>query len=334
MAAPAARLEVLLQRHWWRPRPSLLARALQPLSWLYALLAARAARRPAQAVPVPVVVVGNLVAGGAGKTPTVIALVRALQQAGRRPGVVSRGHGGHGQGVRAVGPFDAPGDAGDEPVLIRRRAGVPVWVGIDRPAAARALCAAHPEVDVIVSDDGLQHAPLPRAAELVVFDERGAGNGLLLPAGPLREPLSRTAGRTVLYNAARPSTPLPGPCVQRTLADALDLAHWHTGRRDAAVPLAALRGRTLRAAAGIASPGRFFGMLREAGLTIDPMPLPDHHPFATLPWPASTPEVIVTEKDAVKLDPHAMGGTRVWVVGLDLVLPAPVVDAVLARIAP
>lgn len=332
--ALAARLEALLQRHWWRHRPSLLSRLLQPLSWLYALLAARAARRPRRSVPVPVVVVGNLVAGGAGKTPTVIALVQALQSAGRHPGVVSRGHGRASDVVRAVSPFDQPADAGDEPVLIRQRAAVPVWVGRDRPAAATALCAAHPEVDVIVSDDGLQHAPLPRSAEIVVFDERGAGNGLLLPAGPLREPLSAAAGRIVLYNAPRPSTRLAGPCATRRLAGAIELPHWHGGRRGAAVPLSALRGRPLLAAAGIAAPERFFSMLRAEGLDITPLPLPDHHDFALLPWPPGTPDVLVTEKDAVKLDPHAMGGTCVWVVGLDFTLPSSVVDAVLARISP
>lgn len=329
-------LEALLQRHWWQPRRTWLAQALRPLSGLYRLLAGRAARRPAQPSPVPVIVVGNLVAGGAGKTPTVIALVQALRDAGRVPGVISRGHGGAGDGVRAVGAFDAAADAGDEPALIRRRTGVPVWVGRDRPAAARALCAANPEVDVLVSDDGLQHAPLARAAELVVFDERGIGNGLLLPAGPLREalPAAWPPCRRVLYNAPRPSTPVPGALAERRLADALDLAHWHANRRAEAVPLAALRGRPLLAAAGIAAPERFFGMLEAEGLTIERLALPDHHGYDTLPWPPATPDVVVTEKDAVKLDPHAMGGTRVWVVGLDFALPSALVADLLADIRP
>lgn len=327
-------LEALLQRHWWRPAPTVLSRLLQPLSGLYGALARRAARRPVQALPVPVIVVGNLVAGGAGKTPTVIALVQALREAGRSPGVVSRGHGARAAGVRAVGAFDAAADSGDEPALIRRRTGVPVWVGRDRPAAARALCAAHPEVDVLVSDDGLQHAPLPRAAELVVFDERGIGNGLLLPAGPLREPMPTPwpARRHVLYNAPRPTTAAPGHLAQRRLGDALDLAHWHANRRAEALPLAALRGRPLVAAAGIAAPERFFSMLEAEGLAIERLPLPDHHAFATLPWPAATPDVVVTEKDAVKLDPHAVGSTRVWVVGLDFSLPPALVGALLAEL--
>lgn len=329
-------LEALLQRHWWQPRRTWLAQLLRPLSWLYRGLAARAARRPARPSPVPVIVVGNLVAGGAGKTPTVIALVQALRDAGRTPGVISRGHGRSADGVRAVGAFDTAAQSGDEPTLIRRRTGVPVWVGRDRPAAAHALCAAHPDVDVLVSDDGLQHAPLARAAELVVFDERGTGNGLLLPAGPLREPMPSAwpARRRVLYNAPRPSTPVPGALAERRLGAALDLAHWHANRRSEAVPLAALRGRPLVAAAGIAAPERFFSMLEAEGLTIERLPLPDHHDFATLPWPPATPDVVVTEKDAVKLDPHAMGQTRVWVVGLDFVLPSALVADLLADIRP
>lgn len=338
-AAPgaAARAEALLARHWWRPALTWLTALLLPLSWLYGALAAHAARsagRQAQRAPRPVVVVGNLVAGGAGKTPTVIALVQALQRAGRRPAVISRGHGRRGDGVHEVDPADSAAGVGDEPLLIRRRSGVPVFVGRARVAAAAALCRAHPEVDVIVADDGLQHAALARDVELVVFDERGVGNGRLLPAGPLREPLPAAwpAARLVLYNAAAPSTPVPGPVAQRRLGPAWPLAAWHRGEAAAALPLASLRGRPLLAVAGIASPARFFGMLEAEGLAITRLPLPDHHAFDTLPWPAGTPEVVVTEKDAVKLDPAAAGATRVWVVGLDFALPDGLVAEVLRRL--
>jgi len=317
----AARTEALLQRHWWRPAPTLLAQALRPLSWLYALLAALARLRAPQAAPVPVLVVGNLIVGGAGKTPAVVAIVQALQAAGWQPGVISRGHGRSGDGVQAVGPDSVAADVGDEPLLIRRRTGVPVWVGRQRVAAARALCAAHPAVDVLVSDDGLQHRALARDVEVVVFDERGIGNGLLLPAGPLRERLPRQlpAMRRVLYNAARASTGLPGAIISRVLGAAVPLADWRANRRDGALPLAGLRGRPLLAAAGIAAPERFFSMLEGAGLRLTRLPLPDHHAYATLPWPAGTADVVTTEKDAVKLGDT--GSTRVWVVGLDFVLP-------------
>jgi tetraacyldisaccharide 4'-kinase len=331
----AARLEALLQRHWWRPAISLPMQLLRPASWLYAGLAA-AARKPAQALPVPVVVVGNLIVGGAGKTPTVLALVQALRQAGWHPGVVSRGHGRQGDHVREVLADAGAADVGDEPLLLRRRSGVPVWVGRRRVEAARALLAAHPGVDVLVSDDGLQHGALPRLLEVVVFDERGAGNGLRLPAGPLREamPQHLAADRCVLYNAARPSTALPGLLLGRSLSGACGLADWHASRRAAAVPLATLRGRPLLAAAGTAAPERFFAMLEAEGLAVQRLPLPDHHDYTTLPWPAGTPDVVTTEKDAVKLAPARVGTTRVWVVGLDFTLPPAFTQDVLRRLGP
>jgi len=329
----AGRAQDLLLRHWWQPRPSLLAWLLWPLSWLYDALAAWQRRRSTtQTVPVPVVVVGNFVVGGAGKTPTVIGLVQALAASGRHPGVVSRGHGRRGEAVRAVRAGDAAHEAGDEPLLIQRRTLVPVWVGRDRAAAARALCAAHPEVDVLVSDDGLQHRALPRFAELVVFDERGTGNGLLLPAGPLRQRLPRRLPprMQVLYTAGVASTVLPGALAQRRLGAAWPLAAWVAGDGRAARPLSTLAGRRLLAAAGLAAPEKFFGMLEQAGLDIDRLPLPDHHAYATLPWPAGTTEVVTTEKDAVKIDPSQLGKTQVWVVPLDLTLPSALVGELLS----
>ncbi len=320
----AGGLAALLQRHWWRAPPSLLARALQPLSGLYrALAAADRALKPPQALPVPVLVVGNLVLGGAGKTPTVIALVQALAAAGCRPGVVSRGYGRRGDAPRAVRAGDDVQAVGDEPLLIARRTGVPLWVGRDRVQAARQLCAAHPEVDLLIADDGLQHHRLARQAQCIVFDERGAGNGLLLPAGPLRQPLPRQLPphSRVLYTHGVASTALPGALAQRRLGRAWPLAAWQRGDAAAALPLAALQGRPLLAAAGLAAPQKFFAMLREAGLHATELPLPDHHAYEQLPWPAGTADVLVTEKDAVKLDPARLGATRVWVLPLDLVLP-------------
>lgn len=327
----AGALEEFFRRVWWAPRPGLSARLLQPLAALYGLLQRRHARLagPAAVLPVPVLVVGNVVVGGAGKTPTVMAVVAALGRRGHWPGIVSRGHGRAGAAPRLVTPSDSPRDVGDEPLLMARRSGVPVAVGRDRVAAARLLLEAHPAVDVIVADDGLQHHPLPRQAELLVFDERGAGNGLLLPAGPLREPLPRqlAAGRHLLYTAGVASTPLPGARGTRRLQRAWPLAAWHAGDAAAAVPLAGLRGRPLLAAAGLAAPQKFFAMLRDAGLEVDTLPLPDHHDFATLPWPATGCDVLVTEKDAVKLDPARTAGRTVWVLPLDFDVPETLLDA-------
>jgi tetraacyldisaccharide 4'-kinase len=329
----AARTEALLQRHWWRAQPSLPMRLLWPLARFYAALARRARKNtvPAPGPAVPVLVVGNLVVGGAGKTPAVIALVQAFQAAGRRPGVISRGHGRQGDSVQAVRADTSAQTVGDEPLLIRRRTGVPVWVGRDRSAAALALCAAHPEVDVLLSDDGLQHHRLRRDAELLVFDDRGVGNGLLLPAGPLREPLPGQIGpqQRVLYTGQRVSTSLPGAQGQRRLGRAWPLEAWLLKDPGAAVDLQALCGRPLLAVAGLAAPQKFFDMLSAAGLTFDVLPLPDHHAYATLPWPVATPDVLTTEKDAVKLNPAALHGTRVWVLPLDFQLPPGLADDLL-----
>ena len=334
--ALAARVEALLQRHWWRPRASWLARLLTPLSALYGFLSRHFAAPAGTPLPVPVLVVGNVIAGGAGKTPAVIALVQALQAAGRRPGVVSRGYGRRGDGVREVRDGDRAEQVGDEPLVIRRRCGVPVWVGRQRRAAALALCQAHPAVDVIIADDGLQHSALPRQAELVLFDERGAGNGRLLPAGPLREPWpgERSPMRRVLYGAGAASTPVPGALGRRTLGRAWPLAAWHSGDSSAAQELAALRGRPLLAVAGLAAPEKFFAMLEAEGLSITRCPLPDHHAYASLPWPEGTADVVTTEKDAVKLVARALHGTRVWVLPLDLQLPGELVAELIALLFP
>lgn len=342
-----ARLEAALQACWWRPEPDALAWLLWPLSLLHrGLLALHKRRRvAAPPLPVPVLIVGNYVVGGAGKTPTVIAVVQALQSAGHRPGVISRGHGREGVQPLAVNDLATAAAVGDEPLLIHRRCGVPVWVGRQRAQVALALCAAHPEVDVLVADDGLQHRALLRQAELVVFDERGAGNGLLLPAGPLREPLPDKALRQqrVLYTAGRVTTFLPGLLATRGLRLAWPLAAWLSGDAAQAVPLQRMQktqqmqrhpGRRMLAVAGMAAPEKFFGMLVAAGLHIDRMPLPDHHPYTTLPWPAGTADVLVTEKDAVKMQPAAMGATRVWVVPLDLQLPAGLMDELTALLFP
>ncbi len=331
----------------WRARPGPAARLLMPLAWLYAALAAlhrawwRLVRRP-QRAPVPVVVVGNVVVGGVGKTPVVIALVKALAAAGRRPGVVSRGHGRREHGLRAVTRDAGAAEVGDEPLVVQRRTGVPVWVAARRIDAARALCATHPEVDVLVCDDGLQHHALARDVEIIVFDERGAGNGQLLPAGPLREPLSAALGpRTmVVYASGVASTPLPGALAARRIAGVQALEAWWQGadtRPQAAAlpgvqPLAHLRGRPLLALAGIGDPERFFAALEAAGLDIERCPQPDHAAHATLPWPAGTREVVTTEKDAVKLHPARCGDVRVWVARLDSELPADLVQRVLERI--
>ena len=312
-----------LQQAWLSRGP--LAWALLPVAALYGVLLGvrrlliRFGALPPQPLPVPVVVVGNLIAGGAGKTPTVMALVTMLRRRGWCPGIVSRGHGRAADQVLEVLADTPAARGGDEPRLLRMRLGAPVVVGRDRVAAARELLRRHPEVDLIVSDDGLQHRRLPRVAQVLVFDERGSGNGWLLPAGPLREPMpERVPPRSVvLYNAPTPSTPLRGHIARRALRGLVPLRDWWAGAPPSPQALQALAGREVLACAGTAHPARFFDMLRALGLSVRPLPLADHHDFATLPWPAGTDHVVVTEKDAVKLEAGRVGATRVWVAPLD-----------------
>jgi tetraacyldisaccharide 4'-kinase len=246
-----------------------------------------------EAVAVPVVVVGNVVAGGAGKTPVVVELVRHLQARGLHPGVISRGHGRRSQEcVEARTDGDAT-QTGDEPLLIARATGAPVFVARRRAAAARALLAAHPLCRVIVSDDGLQHHALRRDIEICVFDDRGIGNGWLLPAGPLREPWPRRADLVLRPPGAEG---IPGFTVRRRLAA-------QARRRDGTqLTLAQLASRRVTALAGIARPETFFAMLREAGVHPSrTIALPDHAALDVLPPDLAHDELVCTEKDAVKL---------------------------------
>lgn len=325
VGGPLQRLSACVQQQWWIAPPTPAAQALRPLAGLYSLLARLHSRlaRPHK-LDVPVIVVGNLIAGGAGKTPTTIAVVRLLRAFGWHPGVVSRGHGRRGHGLTAVSRDSSARDCGDEPLLIRLRTGMPVMVGSDRVAAARALLAAHPEVDIIVADDGLQHHRLARDLQIVVFDDRGAGNGLALPAGPLRAPLPQAVppATLVLYNAPRASTALPGWRAARRLAGVLPLADWWQGHVPQAASWRALQRLPVLAAAGMGSPERFFAQLERQGLQLTrTLSLPDHFAFDTIPWPGDATDVIVTEKDAVKLRPERLAeshpATRIWVAPLD-----------------
>lgn len=340
MAETSSTFQARLQRAWLTRGP--LALALLPLAWLFgALVALRKALYAAgvwrsERIDVPVLVVGNLIAGGAGKTPTTLALVALLRREGWHPGVVSRGHGRRSVGVLEVTGDTPAADAGDEPLLLRLRGEVPVVVGTERIDAARTLRTRHPEVDIVVCDDGLQHLQLARDAQVLVFDERGVGNGWLQPAGPLREPLPAMLPprSVVLYNAQQPSTALPGHLARRGLAGVVPLADWWRGVRPGADSIDTLRGRPVLAVAGVARPQRFFAMLREQSLDILEHPLPDHHAYTTLDWPAGTTEIVLTEKDAVKIRPERVAGLRVWVAALDFGFDAAFERELLALLPP
>lgn len=247
---------------------------------------------------VPVIVVGNLVAGGAGKTPLVIALARHFQARGLAVGIVSRGYGRSGRESLEVLPETAIDQSGDEPALIKRATGAPVFVAQKRADAVRSLLEAYPGSAIVVCDDGLQHYALQRDIEIAVFDDRGVGNGWLLPAGPLREPWPghrRGGTALVVHTGQKPA--FAGFASRRELAD-------HAISPDGSqIALNTLLGHPLTAIAGIASPEAFFDMLRSRGLVLEKtLALPDHHAFENFDFAALKGRtVLCTEKDAVKL---------------------------------
>lgn len=318
-----------LVRCWYGRRG--WCQALLPISLLFFLLAAlrRAwyGLRPARRLPVPVIVVGNLAVGGTGKTPLVIWLVERLRAAGHRPGVISRGYGAAAAAPMAVWPASDPAQAGDEPVLLARRARCPVWTARRRAEAGRALLAAHPEVDVIVADDGLQHYALARDLEVVVVDgRRGFGNGLLLPAGPLREARSRLASvDAVVVNGGAALDGLAAPVYAMQLRGG---PIHNLARPEWRVDAGHFRGRPVQAVAAIGNPDRFFDALAGLGLAVAPCAFPDHHPFRPGDLPAGP--VIMTEKDAVKC--AAFGRDDIWVWPVDAEVSEGLEKQVLAKL--
>lgn len=312
MSAPGKAPEGLAQRlprQWFQRRLLPALWPLLPVSWLFRLLSGlrrrlfRAGFLASTRLPVPVVVVGNLTVGGAGKTPLTLWLATALRTRGWRPGIVSRGHGTDGREVRPVHAHDRADAVGDEPLLLARRSGVPVFIGRRRARAAQALLSMHPECNVILCDDGLQHYPLCRDAEIVVFDGRGAGNGRLLPAGPLREPLGRLASAHALVWNGPPDARVQARA-GRLPQFAMRLAagafrSLHDPRRQCTA--ATLRGRRLHALAGIGDPARFFAQLAALGLDCETHPFPDHHAYTAADLAFARDGVLLmTEKDAVK----------------------------------
>ena len=279
-------------------------------------------------LPCPVVVVGNLSVGGTGKTPLVCWLAANLAGRGYQPGIVTRGYGGTSRGARRISASDDPREVGDEPVLLARRTGVPVAIGRNRPEAARLL--ADEGCRVIVSDDGLQHYALARDCEIVVIDaERRFGNGRLLPAGPLREPAERLEGVDAIVVNGGAAGDFGGLRMRLDAGDAVALSG------GAVRPLSAWQGTSVHALAGIASPQRFFNMLRGRGIEVDGRPLADHAPLTAsdVDFGDDRP-VLMTEKDAVKC--RAFAGEGHWYVPVTAGFDAPdgqaLLDVVIGKI--
>lgn len=319
-----ARIEAWLHRQW--AKRGLFSWILSPLSLVYLCVSQNKARETKpKALPVPVVVVGNIYVGGTGKTPVTVALVKKLAQRGWRPGVISRGYGRKEDPVKLVNPDTDADASGDEPLLIARKTRVPVAVGRDRHEAGLTLLRHHPEVNLIISDDGLQHYALARDVELCVVGARGLGNEWVLPAGPLREPPSRLDKvDAIILNATDETLATRTP---RFAATAMFGAcrSLKTGEQSDIDTLAdKFKDKKIAAAAGIAVPGRFFSMLRAHGIICSQtLELGDHFGYDSNPFQTLDADCIfITEKDAVKCRqvPEIKDDPRVWIVGYDIEL--------------
>lgn len=282
-------------------------------------------------VQVPVVIVGNISVGGTGKTPLVIHLAGTLRARGRHPGIVSRGYRGDSGGILEVTAGSDPGVVGDEPILLARHSACPVFVGRDRAAAARGLLANYPECDLIIADDGLQHYRLERDVEIAIFDERGLMNGWALPAGPLREPVSRLDQvDAVVFNgiAVSPALTFTAPAFSmRLLGD-----RFHRLDEPMATCSAAdLTGTQLHAVAGIGEPQRFFDHLTGLGLTFFAHRFADHHDYCAEDLDFAGGAILATEKDAVKLAGLCLT-LPVWVLPVTVEINPDLADFVLEKL--
>lgn len=351
-------IEKMLLRAWMRR--GLLACLLWPLSQLFGLVVNfRFALfvlgyKKSTRLPVPVIVVGNIFVGGTGKTPLVIYLVEQLRLAGWQSGVISRGYRSQNQ-TRRVDKYDGQHDGqraqieevsassqaavvGDEPLLIAQRCACPVMVGRDRVASAQALLARHPEVNLIIADDGLQHYALQRDIEIMLFDQRGLGNGWLLPAGPLRESARRRRDFTILNVSSQTESAAAIAIAQQIMppdnqaAVSMCLVADHVlalADHSKTLPLAEFcrqsATQSVTAAAGIGNPQRFFSSLQQAGLRFTGLALPDHHIYTADSFAGlQTDLILITEKDAVKCRQieALKNDARIWVLPVSAQLEA------------
>ena len=319
-------------KHWYRP--SAVSLLLVPVALVFGVLVRvrrllyRANLLSSVRLPVPVIVVGNLTVGGTGKTPLVLWLAAELERQGMRPAILCRGYGGSDVGPRAVLAGDDPREVGDEPLLLAMRSRCPVWIGHNRAAAGLAMLGRHADRNVVICDDGLQHYGIQRDIEIAVEDDRGHGNGWLLPAGPLREPAARQVDATIVNGSMGESAGtygqdrvLDGQETRPGIAKARFRMHleprgfYFVGNSERSAKLDDFEGKRLHAVAGIGNPHRFFALLNRLGL--DPVchAFPDHHMYSAgdLAFP-DCDLILMTEKDAVKcarLDQSNLAALRV-----------------------
>lgn len=334
------KLHQIIEQHWQQPKPWLRV-LLKPLSAVFARIAAKrrqdflAGRTPSEKLPVPIVVVGNIHAGGAGKTPIVSALVSGLQQRGLNVGIISRGYGRAEKNVHVLTANSTAVQAGDEPLLLYRQTGAPVAVGSSRAAAGRALLAAHPQVQIIVADDGLQHYALQRDIEIVVFPfaDTARDDLDLLPNGGLREPLSRLASVDAVVVSGG-QNPIFRPSEHMFASRVESGQIYRLNQPSEQLDLGRLKNSRVAAAAGIAKPERFFNSLRALGIELQQtLALPDHAAITPQDLPHAD-FVFITEKDAVKLsdglDSDALN--HVWVLPICAIIEPDLADFVLGRL--
>ena len=327
-------IRLALQQAWLTK--GLLAYLLWPVSlaygwlvWLRKLLY-RIGVFQSRRLPVPVIVVGNVFVGGVGKTPLVIALVKQLAAQGFKVGVLSRGFGRSSEGNQSVTPQSVALEVGDEPLLIARASQVPVFVGKDRFQAGLDLLAQHPQTEVIVCDDGLQHLALAHDVALCVFDERGLGNGWVLPAGPLREPWPLDASShsliTLSTSSQAPQHPKTDFWVPRVLGK------WAQQADGTSQALSEFRGQNVQALAGIGKPQAFFNMLLDLGISLTKTHvMADHDDLSTVNIDPEMGVVLCTEKDAVKLWSNL---PTAWAVPLVTEIPPNLLARIMAAIQP
>jgi tetraacyldisaccharide 4'-kinase len=324
-----------LQHHWYRLSP--LHLLLFPVSLIFRSLAAtrrflyRSGILASVKLPVPVVIVGNISVGGTGKTPLTLWFAQQLIDNGWHPGIVSRGYTKTARQQKTpheVSIDDAADEVGDEPLLMAQRALCPVWIGSNRPATALALLQAHPECDILLSDDGLQHYRLQRDVEIVVVDgARRFGNGLLLPAGPLREPVSRL--RTVdaiVINGGQVNDTEFAMSLHGSL-------FYNLLNPDIVVSATEFAGQRLHAIAGIGHPRRFFAQLESLGLNAQHHAFPDHHRYSMADIVFEDADaVLMTEKDAVKC--AAFATEKCWVLRVDAHVNTALTQLILKKVTP
>lgn len=319
----------VINRFWYTS--SAVLWPLMPLAWLYRWITNRKRQQYLRSsdlsyrAPCPVIVVGNVTVGGTGKTPLTLYLIKLLQQMGYQPGIVSRGYKSEAaEYPHMVSPEDSPRVAGDEPLMLSQLSAVPVCIDANRPRAIQKLLQDN-AVNIVISDDGLQHYAMARDIELVVVDgERGYGNGYCLPVGPLRESLERLTGEELIV--------VNGPGVVDGYTMNLKPESFTNLATNSVLPLNAFEGRVAHVYAAIGNPGRFYAALEALGVTVLAKDLSDHHGYSESDFDQIGDDeiIIMTEKDAVKC--RAFADQRFWCLPVEAQLPEAFDLAFVARL--